>query len=108
MNIYNKLFFIEYTREPIKSSFYKFWRLNLSNNNFFYLHRDFDLYAAILVNIKDINKTWYKYSNLHRYMYKTNIRVHRNNNTVYCQNYYIKNYCDQISRTKNTIMDLLI
>ena len=83
MNIYNKLFILEYVKDPWRSSSIwpmRIWYLNISKKKYNYKHRQFDLTASMeLVHaitslnigeqIKSIDisfKRWYKYSKLHR------------------------------------------
>ena len=46
MNIYNTLYFLEYTRDPhVQYHMLKRWYMNLSKHKFYERHRDFDLPA---------------------------------------------------------------
>jgi len=78
MNIYNKLYIIEYIRSPIQLCYInktlrKFWHLNKSKHKCHYWHRCFDLPAIIhrVVLSTDefiYGKEWRKYGKLKRYM----------------------------------------
>jgi len=59
MNIYNKLFILEYTKDPNKK---QFWLLNLSKNKCHYYHRDFDLPSYI----NESYIIWHQYNQFHR------------------------------------------
>jgi len=71
MNIYNKFYFLEYTKIPIKIFIYKMWLLNSSLIKSHYLHRDFDLYASF----SESNKIWYRYNDIHRSIYYPVIKI---------------------------------
>jgi len=62
MNIYNTLYFLEYSREPIQYDKCKCWYLNLSKNRYWYCHRNFDLPAYIY----KYKKRWYRFNYLYR------------------------------------------
>jgi len=65
MNIYNKLFVLEYTRSPDHNGSSKIWRLNLSNHICYVFHRDFDLYSYV----DSTFKMWYIYGKRKRTIY---------------------------------------
>jgi len=67
MNIYNTLYFVEYSRSPVfrdSNSFVsKSWFLNLSVTKYHREHRIFDLPSMILHDLEDdeICKEWRRY-----------------------------------------------
>jgi len=81
MNIYNKFYFIEYTKTPIKLHAGKYWSLQLSKNTYFYNHRNFDFPVAICENYK----YWHQYNKFHRLIGPA--RIVDNHNKFY----YIRN-----------------
>jgi len=85
MNIYNTIYFIEYTKTPINYNNSKRWYLNLSKIKHFYKHRNFDLYSYIVRYVKI--KKWHRYNKLHRLIDAASIYQ-----GVY-KDYYIRNYC---------------
>jgi len=86
MNIYNKLFILEYTRDPCiyyhSNSFSIHWILNLSENKYWYEHRNFDIVAYI--NHDYI--CWSQYNKVHRIIGPASI-IQSNN----FKSYYIRN-----------------
>jgi len=75
MNIYNKLFILEYSRDPkfYKKNNIKFWYMNLSKNRYHYIHRDFDLLSLIgYMKLRNSlypvleTKEWFKFNKIHR------------------------------------------
>jgi len=64
MNIYNKLFVLEYARNPSYNicNGMKCWYLNFSKQKSFYRHRDFDLYDSVCDNLK----YWHIFNRLHK------------------------------------------
>jgi len=83
MNIYNTLYFLEYSKDPIRSYYYKDWYMNLSKQKFHYRHREFDLVAiyGYCYNMKG----WYKYEKYYRLIGPTIIDING------CKSYYINN-----------------
>jgi len=79
MNIYNKLFILEYTRIPFKSCNSKMWSLNLSKRKYWYYHRNFNLTAII-----------YKYSKYNRIVFK--YRFNKQYNLKCSTMIFIKDY----------------
>jgi len=63
MDIYNKLYFLEYSKDPCITRYKdKVWLLNLSNKKCNYSHRDFDLYAYI----SRYYRIWNQFTKHHR------------------------------------------
>jgi len=62
MNLYNKLYILEYTSNPIEIGFSKLWYLNLSKKKYYYYHREFDLYAYVNPSYK----FWYRLNKFNR------------------------------------------
>ena len=89
MNIYNKLFIVEYTRNPhSKKPFgYKAFYLNMSKKKYWYYHRKFDLTSLIH---KDY-KYWYRFYKHHRLMGPANISHIENFKTYYINGSYKRN-----------------
>jgi len=87
MNIYNKLFVIEYSKDPSMINYHdgKYWLTNLSKNKYLDIHRNFDLYAIIYKN----NKYWYKHSQKHRLIGPS--IIDKMNYIKIFKSYYIKN-----------------
>ena len=84
MNIYNKLFILEYSRSPSEEiCFDKIWYLNLSKHKYSYAHRNFDLYSYVDTNqsYKLEYKVWYRYNRYHRLI-----------GPAYLDSFYIKKY----------------
>jgi len=103
MNIYNILYCIEYTKDPVKSYANKYWYSYQQCKNI-QLNRNFDLPAVIFNGPVSYNinrqyyKYWYKYSELHRligpavmqYDYKNKYRIY----------YYLNGYINEKSMKK--------
>jgi len=81
MNIYNKLFILEYTKTPHKKFNYKYFALDISKNKCYYVHRGFDLYAFFGKHYKE----WSQYDEKHRLIGPALI------NRDYFKSYYIRN-----------------
>jgi len=82
MNIYNKLFILEYIKDPKLNKYgYKHWHINLSRNRGHLFHRDFDFPIIIYKNYK----SWYRYNRRHRLIGPAKIKK---DNEKY---YYINN-----------------
>jgi len=97
MNIYNTLYFIEYSKDPISIDEGNFWFYNSSKSYFYMVHRDFDLYSVVYDK--------YRYSDITHSMKNTNVfyyyrfgKIHRligpaitdvNENDIFLKNYYI-------------------
>jgi len=64
MNIYNKLYILEYSRDCNYLLLFgeKYWLLNLSEKKYHYTHRDFDLFSYVSGGVKG----WYQYDQRHR------------------------------------------
>ena len=64
MNIYNKLFVLANSIDPIREDWgtIKCWYLKLSNNKYHYYHRDFDLPSYI----NGYCIIWHQYNKFHR------------------------------------------
>ena len=94
MNIYNKLFVLEYTRVPVLYCYSKNWCLNLSKKKYNYNHRDFDLYSFI--KFDDINKTkcfsYKKFNNWYRLIGPAFLEIHNGRSRYHFRNrrYYQK------------------
>jgi len=94
MNIYNKLFILEYTRNPIHyMSGDKFWILNLSKDKYNYMHRNFDIAAYIKNNDY---RSWKQYNKDHRLIGPAIIRYKNSRYTLIrdienYKYYYIRN-----------------
>jgi len=83
MNIYNTLYFLEYSKEPTRDyNHIKIWYLNLSKDHYWLCHRDFDLYAFVNTQVR----LWIQYNKWHRLLGPAHID--RNNFKAY----YIRNY----------------
>jgi len=66
MNIYNKLYFLEYSKDPYYNEQFciKYWFMNLSMENCDSLHREFDL--NVLIKKDGVVRYWFIYDNKHR------------------------------------------
>jgi len=62
MNIYNTLYIIEYSKDPIQYDKCKYWYSNLSKNYYWYNHGNFDLPSVIHKH----SKKWHQYNKRHR------------------------------------------
>jgi len=90
MNIYNTLYFLEYTRDPTECTVdnYKDWYLNLSKNKYNYKHRGFDLYCMVS---QSYYKCYKQYNQFHRLIGPSIIKINNE------KSYYIKdNHCQTI------------
>ena len=98
MNIYNKLFILEYTRDPcicfheyFACTSSKRWQLNLSKKKYYYYHRYFDLYTYVR-DSSTVCKVWIQFHKNHRIIGPANISDNKS--------YYIRNRLISIHKYK--------
>ena len=91
MNIYNKLFIKEYSRDPIWSFNGRYWPLNLSFKRYNFNHRNFDLFSIIRNNKSMI---WHRNNKIHRLIGPAYIDVYNCAKMYYLNNTIIKIICD--------------
>jgi len=99
MNIYNKLFILEYTKNPFyHTTGYKSWYLYLSKIHSYDYHRNFDLPAIVSNDLyyyannkcKSTKHLWCQYNKHHRLIGPALINYHSNYKKQYYKLCYIR------------------
>ena len=93
MNIYNTLYFLEYSKDPVLVYKSKNWNLNLSNNKCNYSHREFDLCAYIDYS----HMVWFAYNKWHRLIGPAYIDL----KDYHYLSYYIRHNCFKSNIMRN-------
>jgi len=95
MNIYNTLYFIEYSKDPILYNNGKYWILNLSMNCYDINHRDFDLFAVNCFSYNYKIKVWKNYDICHRLIGPAHIDMETNQKYIRIRGYGQIKYIDR-------------